>query len=145
MRPYRDLLAWQKAHALTLEIYRVTRDYPRVEQYGLISQTRRAAASVPANLAEGCGKRSMPQLRHSVDLASGSLSELEYWLVLARDLGYLSPKHHARIDRDLDEVRRLVLGLAAWAVRKLEEDDGAGAECPGREGRHRIRNSNDLD
>ena len=125
MRPYQDLLAWQKAHALTIEVYRVTRDYPTAEKFGLVSQSRRAAASVPANLAEGCGKRTRPQLRHSVDLASGSLSELEYWLLLARDLGYLDAAVSDRLDQDLDAVRRLVLGFAAWAAQPPDEQGDA--------------------
>lgn len=117
MRPYHDLLAWQKAHALTLEVYRGTRSYPREERFGLTSQTRRSAASVPGNLAEGCGKRSKAQLRASIDIATGSLAELEYWLFLARDLGYLPEEQHKRLCGDLEEVRRLLLGLASWSMR----------------------------
>jgi four helix bundle protein len=80
-----------------IEVYRVTREYPPDERFGLVSQTRRAATSVPANLAEACGKRSYAQLRHGADIASGSLSELEYWFLLARDLEYLTPEQHAAL------------------------------------------------
>jgi four helix bundle protein len=116
MRPYQDLVVWQKAHALTLEIYRVTGSYPREERYGLTAQSRSAASSVPGNIAEGCGRRTLPQLRHSVDIAAGSLSELEYWLRLARDLGYLPESAHERCAADLEEVRRLLLGFASWSA-----------------------------
>ena len=117
MRPFQDLVVWQAAHSLTLEVYRVTRGYPRAELFGLTSQTRRSAASVPANIAEGCGKRSKPQLRHSVDIATGSLSELHYWLILASDLGYLSPESFRSLDRQLEETRRLLIGFAGWSAR----------------------------
>ncbi len=139
MRPYSDLLAWQKAHALVIAVYRVTREYPPEERFGLVSQTRRAAASVPANLAEACGKRSFAQLRHGADIASGSLSELEYWLLLARDLGCLTPERHDALYRQLDEVRRLVHGFAEWAARAADrkdeaEDDEENEVIPAEEG-----------
>ncbi len=116
MRPFEDLRVWQLAHELTLEMYRSTRQYPRDERFGLTSQTRRSASSVPANIAEGCGKRFRPQLRHSVDIAAGSLSELEYWLLLARDLGYLPQEEYEARRAELNEVRRLLIGFATWSA-----------------------------
>ena len=107
MRPFRDLLVWQKAHALTLALYKVTRSFPRDEQYGLTAQLRRAAASVAANLAEGCGRRTPADFGRFVQIALGSASELEYHLVLAADLGFLTP-----------EVKRMLTGLA----KKLTAD-----------------------
>ncbi len=71
---------------------------------------------MPANIAEGCGKRSKPQLRHSVDSATGSLSELEYWLLLARDLRYLPKEEYAARMEELNEVRRLLIGFATWSA-----------------------------
>jgi four helix bundle protein len=115
MRPFRDLLVWQKAHALTLEVYRVTRAYPPEERFGLTAQTRGAAASVPGNIAEGCGKRTRAQLRASLDIAGGSISELHYWLILGRDLGYLAERSYADRVAQLGEVRRLLIGFAAWS------------------------------
>lgn len=117
MRPFQGLVVWQQAHALTLEVYRFTRGYPPDERFGLTSQTRRAAASVPANVSEGCGKRSRAQLRSSVDIAGGSLSELEYWFILGRDLGYMPPDIYEIHNEELNEVRRLLLGFAAWSAR----------------------------
>ena len=117
MRPFQTLAVWQRAHELTLDVHRVTRAYPAEERYGLISQTRRAAASVPANIAEGCGKGTMPELRHSVDLAGGSLNELEYWFLLGRDLGLLSANRYEDLNGKLVEIRRLLMGFRSWAVR----------------------------
>ena len=118
MRPFQTLAVWQKAHELTLDAYRVARRYPTEERYGLASQTRRAASSVPADLAEGCGKGTMPELRHSVDLAGGSLNELEYWFLRGRDLGLLpADRYDALCDRVL-EVRRLLMGFRSWVIRQ---------------------------
>ena len=118
MRPFQTLAVWQKAHELTLDVYRVTCRYPAEERYGLTSQTRRAAAAIPANLAEGCGKGTMPELRHSVDLAGGSLNELEYWFLLARDLELLPVERYEALSDELLEIRRLLMGFRSWVVRQ---------------------------
>jgi four helix bundle protein len=115
MRPFQDLLVWQKAHELTLDVYRFTRAYPVDERFGLTSQTRRSAASVPGNISEGCGKRTLPQLRASLDFAGGSLSELEYWFILGRDLRYMPPDLFRARNDQLNEVRRLLLGFKDWS------------------------------
>ena len=126
MRPFRDLVVWQKAHELTLEVYRVTRGYPPDERFGLTSQTRRATASVPGNIAEACGKRTLPRLRASLDFAGGSLSELEYWFLLGRDLGDLSAELHTTPDDRLEKARRLLLGFGEWAATEIERSEGSG-------------------
>jgi four helix bundle protein len=118
VRAFRELLVWQKAHALTLALYKVTRDFPRDERYGLIAQVRRAAASVPANLAEGCGRRTTADFGRFVQMAIGSASELEYHLVLAADLGFLPPDQYAELDGRATEVKRMLTGLA----KKLTAD-----------------------
>lgn len=118
MRPFQELLVWQKAHELTLEVYRCTRRYPREETYGLTSQTRKSASAVPANIAEGCGKGTLPELRHGVDVAGGSLNELEYWLLLGRDLRYLPVDEYDDLSARLVEVRRLLMGFRAWSIRQ---------------------------
>jgi len=112
VRAFRNLLVWQKAHALTLALYKVTRDFPRDERYGLIAQVRRAASSVPANLAEGCGRRTAADFRRFVQIAIGSASELEYHLVLAADLGFLTADQHADLDGCTTEVKRMLTGLS---------------------------------
>jgi four helix bundle protein len=90
MRNYRDLQVWSKAHHLTLELYRMSRQFPREEIYGITSQLRRAAVSIGANLAEGCGRRTSNELARFVRVAMGSASELDYHLLLCRDLGFMS-------------------------------------------------------
>ena len=89
MKDFRDLKVWEKAHALTLSCYQVTKPFPREEIFGLVSQIRRASASIPANIAEGCGRRGNAELHRFLQIAMGSASELEYHLLLSRDLGHL--------------------------------------------------------
>ena|SRR5215467_5979134 len=90
MQNFRNLRVWGKAHDLTLRIYEVTRSFPREETYGLTSQIRRSAASIASNIAEGCGRTGKAELRRFLEIAMGSASEVEYQLLLAEDLGYLS-------------------------------------------------------
>ncbi len=90
MKNFRDLRVWEKAHRLALSVYRATRTYPSEELYGLTSQSRRAAASIPANIAEGCGRGGNPELRQFLQIAIGSASELGYHLLLAHDLKLLN-------------------------------------------------------
>jgi four helix bundle protein len=87
MKDFRDLRVWESAHRLTLDIYRTTAQFPRDELYGLTSQMRRCSVSVAANIAEGCGKKGDGEFQHFVGIASGSASELEYELLLSKDLG----------------------------------------------------------
>ena len=89
MRDFRDLQVWQKAHRLVLEVYAATRSFPTDERYGLTAQVRRSAASVPTNIAEGCGRDGERDLARFISIAAGSASETEYHLLLARDLEYL--------------------------------------------------------
>ena len=91
-RTFRDLIVWRKAHELVLTIYRFTRDFPKEERYGLSSQFRRAAISVPANVAEGFKKRSRSDKARFMNISQGSLEECRYYLILAEDLGYGDPK-----------------------------------------------------
>ena len=111
MQDFHELRVWQKAHALTLAVYRTTVRFPKEENYGLTAQTRRAAASVPANIAEGCGRGTNAELRHFLQVALGSASELEYHLLLARDLGHLSKAAWVSLNGDVLEVKRMLWGL----------------------------------
>jgi four helix bundle protein len=90
-KTFEDLIVWQKAHALVLDIYRVTRSFPKEEVYGLTSQLRRAAVSVPANIAEGFKKRGRAEKARVLNMAEASLEETRYHLRLALDLGYMEP------------------------------------------------------
>jgi four helix bundle protein len=108
---YRELKVWQKAHQVVLAVYRVTREFPKDELYALTSQVRRAAVSIGANLAEGCGRHGRSEFAHFVSIASGSASELDYELLVARDLEYLAPEAHERICHELDQVRMMLNAL----------------------------------
>lgn len=118
MKDFRKLIVWQKAHQLTLEVYKATATFPREELYGLTSQIRRASVSIPANIAEGCGRDSDAQLSRFLQIAMGSASELEYHLLLARDLEYLNFTDHERLESQVTEVKRM---LASF-IKKLKAD-----------------------
>ena len=118
MRPFRELVVWQKAHRLTLELYKVTRAFPREEQYGLSSQIRRSAASIGANIAEGCGRGTARDFARFVQIALGSGSELEYHNLLAADLGLIDAQTHDELQTSLIDVKRMLSGL----VRRLIVD-----------------------
>jgi four helix bundle protein len=117
MRNYRDLVVWEKAHRLTLAIYKNTRSFPSDERFGLTSQMRRASASIAANLAEGCGRRSDGEMGRFIQIAMGSGAELSYHLLLARDLSLLDFKIYQGLDADLTTVMRMMSSLSE-KVRK---------------------------
>ena len=112
MRNYEDLQVWRKAHSLTLAIYKNTRCFPNEERYGLTSQIRRSCASIGANLAEGCGRRSDPEMGRFVQIAMGSGAELSYHLLLAKDLGFVSQPAFAQLRADLAEIMRMLSSLS---------------------------------
>jgi four helix bundle protein len=111
LRNFKDLVVWEKAHALTLDLYQTTRAFPKEELYGITSQIRRAAASIGANLAEGCGRRTDGEFGRFLLIAMGSASELTYHLLLARDLKLLKEADYVRHDGQLAEVRRMLTSL----------------------------------
>jgi len=111
MKDFRTLQVWEKAHALTLAVYRASAAFPAEELYRLFSQIRRASASIPANIAEGCGRDGDAKLRRFLQIAMESASELEYHLLLARDLGYLAADHHETLERDVIEIKRMLSGF----------------------------------
>jgi four helix bundle protein len=122
VKDFRDLKVWEKAHAITLEIYRVTNSFPREELYGLTSQIRRCSASIAANIAEGCGRRGNGEFHRFLQVASGSASELDYHLLLARDLSFLGNDQYGSIAKQLGELRRM---LTALILRVDAERQGA--------------------
>ena len=111
MRDFNKLAVWRKAHALTLAVYRASHSFPKEEQYGLTSQARRAAASIPANIAEGCGRSGDAELARFVTIAAGSASELQYHLLLATDLGYIAADIYQPLHQQVIEVKRMLNGL----------------------------------
>ena len=90
MKDFRTLLVWQKSHFLTLSIYKQTLLMPKVEMFGLTSQIRRSVSSIPTNIAEGCGKNTNAEFAHFLNIALGSANEAEYFLILSKDLNYLT-------------------------------------------------------
>ena len=108
MRDFRELKVWQKAHRCTLEIYRHTQGFPAEERFGLTAQLRKAAVSVPSNIAEGCGREGERDFARFLSIAGGSASEVEYQLLLARDLGYLPDERHRPLDAQINEIKRML-------------------------------------
>jgi four helix bundle protein len=122
MKNFRDLQVWQKAHQLTLLAYSVTRNFPREEVYGLTSQIRRCAASVAANIAEGCGKRGNAEFQRFLGISTGSASEFEYHFLLAHDLKLLVGSDYEKLNDAVVELKRRLASL----VRKVEQERLAG-------------------
>lgn len=116
MPGYKDLAAWQKAMALVTDIYRATAAFPKEEMFGLTSQLRRAAVSVPSNLAEGYSRNSRNELHHFVGQARGSVAELETQIEIARNLGYLRPEAASDFLVRLGEAGRILTGLRSWSA-----------------------------
>ncbi|RJO62415.1 MAG: four helix bundle protein [Dehalococcoidia bacterium] len=111
MKDFRKLNVWQKAHELALEVYGATASFPRDEIYGLTSQIRRACVSIPANIAEGCGGQGDAEFGRFLQIAMGSASELEYHLILARELGFLKEEDSASLNKQVTEVKRMITVL----------------------------------
>ena len=111
MEDFKDLVVWTKAHQLTLAVYQRTRTFPKEEMYGLTSQVRRASASIGANIAEGCGRRSDAEMKRFLQIARGSASELEYHLLLAKDLQFLAADEFKVLEQKVLEVQRMLASL----------------------------------
>ena len=108
MKNFRELKVWEKAHGLTLSIYRITRDFPIQEQYGLTSQLRRAATSIPTNIAEGCGRNGDLDFARFLDIAFGSASELEYLIQLCGELELMKSEISYQLQLDVVEIKRML-------------------------------------
>ena len=111
MQDFRNLEVWRLAHEMTLSIYRVTKSFPTDERYGLTSQLRRAAVSIEANLAEGCGRGSDADFARFVQLALGSASEVECQLLISRDLGYLAADSYEQHKDQIERIKRMLIAL----------------------------------
>ena len=111
MGDYRKLELWNRSHQLALAIYRATASFPVAEKYGLAAQIRRAGLSIPLNIAEGCGRNSDRELRRFVKIALGSASQLEYQVLVSRELGYLDHSAADPLARELDEIKRMLARL----------------------------------
>ncbi len=107
-KAYHKLLIWEKSHELALQIYKITKDFPKEEIYSLTSQLRRATTSVPANIVEGHARSSKKEFKQFLNIAIGSLTEVEYYLELARDLGYLGQENYNKLEKLRSEVGYLL-------------------------------------
>lgn len=119
MRDFKKLKVWEKSHELTLAVYKATASFPDQELFGLTSQMRRSAASIPANIAEGCGRSGEPELARFLRISLGSASELEYHIVLSTDLSYVNKPTSTHLAKQVSEVKRMLTSL----IQKLM--DGA--------------------
>lgn len=109
MQDFHNLVIWQKAHNLTIDIYRITgSQFPQEEIYGQTSQLRRAVASIPTNIAEGCGRRTNAEFANFLNIAAGSASEVEYEILLAKDCGYISDDQYRKWAVDVKEIRSMI-------------------------------------
>jgi four helix bundle protein len=122
MAPYERLEAWRMAHRLVLTIYKVTDDWPSEERFGLTVQVRRAALSVPVNIAEGAAKRGHREFRRFLDISLGSLSELTYLLRFSRDRGLLTPETWTELESLRDEAGKLTWQLYRKLSDKLRHE-----------------------
>lgn len=111
MKDFRDFKVWEKAHEFVLETYRLTSNFPKHELFGLVSQMRRCSSSIPANIAEGCGRLGNSELHRFIQIACGSANEMEYHLLLAKDLGYLPEEKYTILDAKLAEMKRMLVAL----------------------------------
>jgi four helix bundle protein len=116
MKNFRDLKVWEKAHGLVLGCYEVTSSFPKQEIFGIVSQIRRSASSIPANIAEGCGRRGNAELHRFLQMAMGSASELEYHLLLSRDLNFLKTDRYDHLQTQVTEIKRMLAAL----IRKVD-------------------------
>ena len=120
MQDFRKLKVWQKSHTLALHVYAKTSDFPKAETFGLTAQTRRAAVSVAANIAEGCARSGDKEFARFLSISLGSASELEYFSILIGDLGLLKRSDAAKIGADAAEVKRMLSGLImSLPIQKL--------------------------
>jgi four helix bundle protein len=119
MKNYKDLMVWKKAHAFVLAAYKTSKGFPVEERYNLTSQLRRAATSIPTNLAEGCGKFTQRDFAKYIQNSLGSSQEVEYLTFLAFELGYMSLENFKHLDAQINEVKAMLIGL----LLKVRKDD----------------------
>lgn len=111
MQNYKNLKVWVKAHQLTLQLYKKTINFPKNEVYGITNQIRRAAVSIPASIAEGCGKQSNKEFAHFLNISLGSANETEYYLILTKDLGFLDQKDFEELIDRINEIKAMLISL----------------------------------
>ena len=126
VKSFEDLTVWQEAHKLTLEVYKLTAGFPGTEKYGIVSQLRRCSSAVSANIAEGFGRATTRELLRCLQIARGEVQETRYFILLSRDLGYVSAKDWEKMGHHCESVGRLINALGSSLKRRL----GQGPESP---------------
>ncbi|MEO8860402.1 MAG: four helix bundle protein [Ginsengibacter sp.] len=119
MQNYKDLRVWEKAHLFTLNVYETSKKFPKEEIYSLTNQLRRATSSIPANIAEGCGKNSNAEFAHYLNIALGSANEAEYFLILSKDLLYLNEENYSSLFILINEIKAMLIALINKVRSKL--------------------------
>lgn len=109
MRDFHKLIIWQRSHQLTLNVYKVSKSFPKDELFGLTSQIRRAVSSIPTNIAEGCGRETAKDFAHFLQISIGSASEVEYELLLVHDLEYITNEEYERLSNETIAVRKMIV------------------------------------
>lgn len=111
MRDFRKYKVWEQGHAITLKMYKTTQTFPKSEEFGIKSQMRRASYSIPSNIAEGCGRESDAEFKRFLIISQGSAIELEYFLILAKDLEYINELDCEILDNDVNKIKRSINNL----------------------------------
>jgi four helix bundle protein len=137
LKSFTELEVWKRAHGVVLEVYKLTNPFPRSEQFGVVSQIRRAAYSIPANIAEGFGRHSTKELLQFLAISNGSLEELRYFPILSRDLRYLAPLDLEKLEKDLKAIAQMLEALSQSLRRRL----AAGSAFSSRVTGHGSRNT----
>ena len=121
MQDYHNLAMWQRSHKLTVEIYKLTLEqFPREELFGQTNQIRRASASIPTNIAEGCGRNSRAELAQFLNIAADSASEVEYEILLAKDTGYITSEQFEHLSKEIREIRSMIKSYMEQLRKKSE-------------------------
>jgi len=111
MRDFKTLNVWEKSHKLTLRIYDITKSFPNHELFGITSQIRRASASIPTNISEGCGRQTQREFSRFLGIAFGSAAEAEYLILLSRDLGYFDNQIYSELTEKVEEIKKMLSSL----------------------------------
>ena len=111
MKDYKKYLVWQKSHQLTLDVYKLSAKYPREETFNLVSQIKRSSSSIPTNIAEGCGRKSDKDFSRFLYISFGSANELEYQMLLSKDLDFISAEDYEKIQLQTEEIKKMLSAL----------------------------------
>jgi len=111
MKDYKKYLVWQKSHQLTLDVYKLSEKYPKEETFNLVSQIKRSSSSIPTNIAEGCGRKSDKDFSRFLYISFGSANELEYQMLLSKDLNFISAEDYEKLQLQTEEIKKMLSAL----------------------------------